>query len=93
MTEDIHLSYRGPTHRSRQTEGMRYRIGCRKHGELNVECSTQKTNGFIADAETYEDAREIAIAHPHSVEISFWEDGETVISPDFQKDLLAQTRS
>jgi hypothetical protein len=90
MTKEIILKVSDLEHMTRQPEGKRYALFC-KEALGGGECQSMDTLGHLGDFETYKEAEEEALKHPHPVDIRFFPDLENKRpSEDFIKDLKEQ---
>ncbi|OGD87570.1 hypothetical protein A3A54_02415 [Candidatus Curtissbacteria bacterium RIFCSPLOWO2_01_FULL_39_62] len=77
MTREIFFNIASLEHMTKQRLGKRYALFCMdtREGTAEFECETNSKMGHIGDFESYQDAKDIGISHPHSVYIRFYPDG------------------
>lgn len=83
MSTELQLEIVGLTHRDKQPADLRYQVRCSDYSTWGVSCRSAQRMGHLGDFQTYSEAKIVAIQHPHTTRIRFYEDFNVSPSPDF----------
>jgi len=89
MTKEIILKIVSLEHMTKQPFEKRYALFCREalYG-TGVDCESKARLGHLGDFETYKEAKETGLNHPHPIDIRFYPNNDNKKpSDDFMEDL------